>query len=139
MNKGGSCTAASKESRKKADLRGLFFEHRKSTGPLFRRRQRHRFDFGSRRHDRGLPLAPVKIQDRDFADPGHRGAGAPMRSAIPREPAPARDRSIGPTTGKTKTTGRALPVVLEVIMKEKSSPKPPNLSAAAAKLYRINT
>src|SRR6266851_5339795 len=46
----------------------------------FRRRQRQRLDFRSRRHDRRLLLALVENQlvalDRDFADLGHRGAGA---------------------------------------------------------------
>src|SRR5216684_3098086 len=47
---------------------------------LFRRRQRQRFDFRCRRHDRGLLFAFVENQlvalHRDFADLGHRGAGA---------------------------------------------------------------
>src|SRR6478735_2852012 len=47
---------------------------------LFRRRQRQWLDFRSRRHDRRLFLALVENQlvalDGDFADLGHRGAGA---------------------------------------------------------------
>src|SRR5215218_4197695 len=66
--------------RKKAGFRRPFVRSPYSCGDLFRRRQCQRFRFRSRRHNRGLLLALVEDQlvalDGDFADLGHRGAGA---------------------------------------------------------------
>src|SRR5438552_3260026 len=68
------------KSEKKPAFAGLFPKHRESARVLFRRGQRQGFDFRSRRHDRRLFLALVEDQlvalDGDFADLGHRGAGA---------------------------------------------------------------
>src|SRR6202163_3376202 len=79
MNKNGSSASVTKKSKKRPAFAGLFNNILKSVR-LFRGRQRQRFDFGSRRHDGGLLLAFVEDQlvalDGDFANLGHRGAGA---------------------------------------------------------------
>src|SRR6516165_7840659 len=79
MNKAGSCSAASKENRKRPAIAGLFLRLSWLTS-LFRRRQRQRLDFGRSRHDRRLLLALVEDQlvalHGDFAALRHRRAGA---------------------------------------------------------------
>src|SRR5581483_10381645 len=65
---------------KKAGARPAFSFDVSLSRNLLRRRQRQRFGLGRGRHDRRLLLALVQDQlvalDRDFADLGHRGAGA---------------------------------------------------------------
>src|SRR3954467_3715710 len=69
-----------KESCKKGRLEAGLFHNIVNPRSLFRGRQRQRFDFRSRWHDGCLLLAFVEDQlvalDGDFADLGHRSAGA---------------------------------------------------------------
>src|SRR4051812_20449233 len=69
-----------KESCKKGRLEAGLFHNIVNPRSLFRGRQRQRFDFRSRWHDGCLLFAFVENQlvafDGDFADLGHRGAGA---------------------------------------------------------------
>src|SRR5215510_9772202 len=81
MNKAGSRTAAMKKNKKAGAwpaFSHLYF--RTSPEALLRRRQSQRFRFRRGWHDRRLLLALVEDQlvalDGDFADLGHRGAGA---------------------------------------------------------------
>src|SRR5258708_25578281 len=78
MNKRSSKARPAKNSKKGRLSPALFTSCIRAA--LFHGRQRQRFDFGSRGHDRRLLLALVENQlvalDRDFADFGHRGSGA---------------------------------------------------------------
>src|SRR5450432_1802488 len=80
MNKNGSGASVTKKSKKGRLSPALFDNILKSARLLFRGRQRQRFDFRSRRHDGRLLFALVENQlvafHRDFANLGHRGAGA---------------------------------------------------------------
>src|SRR4051812_22487371 len=79
MNKAGSCAAASAKTQKRPARAGLF-HNIVNPAALFRGRQRQRLDFWGRRHNRRLLFALVEDQlvalDGDFADLGHRCAGA---------------------------------------------------------------
>src|SRR6202048_4040768 len=79
MNERGYQNQNSQKIEKRPACAGLFPNILNPRG-LFRRRQRQRLDFGRRRDDRRLLLALVEDQlvalDGDFADLGHRGAGA---------------------------------------------------------------